>query len=246
MLRLEDNAVSNVVTLTRRELQATFFSPIAYVVGAGFLLLSGYFFLRDVLVPGNEASMRPLFDNMARLLVFAIPLLTMRSLSDELSSGTLETLMTAPVTDAQVILGKFIGIMLFYVALLATTLLDAILLLHYAEMPWQAVAMGYLGLLLLGAAFTAVGLFASTLTRYQILAALIGAGLLSALTFMMDYLGGLRGDLWRVITSGMNLMGHFDDFSKGILDTRALVMLVSAAVFFLFLAVKVLESRRWR
>jgi ABC-2 type transport system permease protein len=205
--------VSNVVTLTRRELQATFFSPIAYVVGAGFLLLSGYFFLRDVLVPGNEASMRPLFDNMARLLVFAIPLLTMRSLSDELSSGTLETLMTAPVTDAQVILGKFIGIMLFYVALLATTLLDAILLLHYAEMPWQAVAMGYLGLLLLGGAFTAVGLFASTLTRYQILAALIGAGLLSALTFMMDYLGGLRGDLWRVITSAMNLLGHFDDFS---------------------------------
>jgi ABC-2 type transport system permease protein len=238
--------VSNVVTLTRRELQATFFSPIAYVVGAGFLLLSGYFFLRDVLVPGNEASMRPLFDNMARLLVFAIPLLTMRSLSDELSSGTLETLMTAPVTDAQVILGKFTGIMLFYVALLATTLLDAILLLHYAELPWQAVAMGYLGLLLLGAAFTAVGLFASTLTRYQILAALIGAGLLSAMTFMMDYLGGLRGDLWRVITSGMNLLGHFDDFSKGILDTRALVMLISAAVFFLFLAVKVLESRRWR
>jgi ABC-2 type transport system permease protein len=238
--------VSNVVTLTRRELQATFFSPIAYVVGAGFLLLSGYFFLRDVLVPGNEASMRPLFDNMARLLVFAIPLLTMRSLSDELSSGTLETLMTAPVTDAQVILGKFTGIMLFYVALLATTLLDAILLLHYAELPWQAVAMGYLGLLLLGAAFTAVGLFASTLTRHQILAALIGAGLLSAMTFMMDYLGGLRGDLWRVITSGMNLLGHFDDFSKGILDTRALVMLISAAVFFLFLAVKVLESRRWR
>jgi ABC-2 type transport system permease protein len=243
---LEENAVSNVVTLTRRELQATFFSPIAYVVGAGFLLLSGYFFLRDVLVPGNEASMRPLFDNMARLLVFAVPLLTMRSLSDELSSGTLETLMTAPVTDAQVILGKFIGIMLFYVALLATTLLDAILLLHYAEMPWQAVAMGYLGLLLLGAAFTAVGLFASTLTRYQILAALIGAGLLAALTFMMDYLGGLRGDLWRVITSGMNLLGHFDDFSKGILDTRALVMLISVAAFFLFLAVKVLESRRWR
>jgi ABC-2 type transport system permease protein len=238
--------VGNVVTLTRRELQATFFSPIAYVVGAGFLLISGYFFLRDVLVPGNEASMRPLFDNMARLLVFAIPLLTMRSLSEELSTGTLETLMTAPVTDTQVILGKFAGIMLFYVALLATTLLDAVLLLHYAEMPWQAVAMGYMGLLLLGAAFTAVGLFASTLTRHQILAALIGAGLLSAMTFMMDYLGELKGDLWRVITSGMNLLGHFDDFSKGILDTRALVMLLSAAVFFLFLAVKVLESRRWR
>ncbi len=238
--------MGNVVTLTRRELQATFFSPIAYVVGAGFLLLSGYFFLHDVLVPGNEASMRPLFDSMAKLLVFAIPLLTMRSLSEELSTGTLETLMTAPVTDTQVILGKFAGIMLFYLTLLATTLVQAALLLHYAEMPWQAVAMGYIGLLLLGAAFTAVGLFASTLTRYQILAALLGAGILSALTFMMDYLAELRGDAWRVITAGMNLLGHFDDFSKGILDTRAVIILISTSVFFLFLAVKALESRRWR
>ncbi len=238
--------MSNVATLTRRELQAMFFSPIAYVVGAGFLLISGYFFTRDVLVPGHEATMRPLFENMAVLLVFAIPLLTMRSLAEEFSTGTLETLMTAPVTDAQVILGKFTGIMVFYVAMLATTLVHALVLRNYAIVPWQAIAMGYLGLLLLGAAFVAAGLFASTLTRYQILAAAVGAGLLSGLTFMMDYLGELRGDIWRTIAGGANLMAHFDDFSKGVLDTRAVVLLLSVAVFFLFLAVKVLESRRWR
>ena len=238
--------MSNVATLTRRELQATFFSPIAYVVGTGFLLISGYFFLTQVLVPGNEASMRPLFDNMAKLLVFAIPLLTMRSLAEELSTGTVETLMTAPVTDAQVILGKFAGLMLFYVVLLATTLVHAVLLLAYAQIPWQAVAMGYAGLLLLGAAFVAIGLFASTLTRYQLLAALIGAGLLAALTFLMDYLASWWGGDWRTITSAMNLLAHFDDFSKGILDTKAIVLLASVTTFFLFLAVKVLESRRWR
>ncbi len=238
--------MSNVATLTRRELQATFFSPIAYVVGTGFLLISGYFFLNQVLVPGQEASMRPLFDNMAMLLVFAIPLLTMRSLSEEFSTGTVETLMTAPVTDAQVILGKFSGLMLFYGVLLATTLVHAALLLTYAQVPWQAVAMGYVGLILLGAAFMAVGLFASTLTRYQLLAALIGAGLLSGLTFLMDYLARWRGGDWRVVTSTMDLLSHFDDFSKGILDTRAIIMLGSVTVFFLFLAVKVLESRRWR
>lgn len=238
--------MGNVVTLTRRELQATFFSPIAYVVGTGFLLISGYFFLDHVLVPGNEASMRPLFDNMAMLLVFAIPLLTMRSISEEFSTGTVETLMTAPVTDAQVILGKFVGLMLFFTVLLATTLVHAALLLSYAQVPWQAVAMGYLGLILLGGAFVAIGLFASTLTRYQLLAALIGAGVLSALTFLMDYLARWRGGDWRAITSALNLLSHFDDFSKGILDSRAIVLLASVTVFFLFLAVKVLESRRWR
>lgn len=238
--------MGNVATLTRRELQATFFSPIAYVVGTGFLLISGYFFLNQVLVPGNEASMRPLFDNMALLLVFAIPLLTMRSIAEEFSTGTVETLMTAPVTDTQVILGKFGGLMLFYIVLLATTLVHAGLLLAYAQIPWQAVAMGYIGLVLLGAAFVAIGLFASTLTRYQLLAALIGAGVLSALTFLTDFLARWRGGDWRSVTSAMNLLSHFEDFSKGILDSRSIVMLVSVTVFFLFLAVKVLESRRWR
>lgn len=238
--------MGNVATLTRRELQATFFSPVAYVVGTGFLLMAGYFFLNQVLVPGNEASMRPLFDSMAMLLVFAIPLLTMRSIAEEFSTGTVETLMTAPVTDTQVILGKFSGLMLFYLVLLATTLVHAALLLVYAQVPWQAVAMGYLGMVLLGSAFVAIGLFASTMTRYQLLSALIGAGLLSSLTFLMDYLARWRGGDWRSVTSAMNLLAHFDDFSKGFLDTRAVVMLASVTVFFLFLAVKVLESRRWR
>lgn len=239
--------MSNVVTLTRRELQATFFSPIAYVVGTAFLFLTGYFFFDNVLAPGNEASMRPLFDSMAKLLVFAIPLLTMRSIAEEFSTGTVETLMTAPVTDTQVILGKFAGLMMFYLVLLATTLVHAFVLLHYAPLlGWQSVAMGYVGLLLLGAAFVAVGLFASTLTRYQLLAALIGAGVLSGLTFLMDYLADLWGGWWRTFTSGLNLLVHFDDFSKGILDTRAVILLASVTAFFLFLAVKVLESRRWR
>jgi len=238
--------VRNVATLMQRELAGLFFSLIAYVVGAVFLGVTGYFFLGQVLVPGQEASMRPLFDNMAKLLVFLIPLLTMRSIAEEFSSGTVETLMTAPVTDTQVILGKFLGITIFYIGLVLTTVVHAALLLAYAQTPWQAVALGYLGLMLLGACYVAVGLFASTLTRHQLLAALIGAGLLSTMTFLMDYLAEWRAGWWRELTSAMNLLGHFDDFSKGILDTRAVVFMITVAGLFLFFAVKVLESRRWR
>jgi len=238
--------VRNIATLTQRELAACFFSPIAYVVAAVFLLLTGYFFLGRVLVPGTEASMRPLFDNIAQLLVFAIPLLTMRAIAEEFSTGTIETLMTAPVTDGQVVLGKFLGIALFYLALVGTTVVHAALLLAYGQVPWQAVAVGYLGLVLLGACYISVGLFASTLTRHQLLAALIGAGLLSTMTFLMDYLAEWYSGSLRQLASAINLLGHFDDFSRGIFDTRAVVFMLSVTALFLFFAVKVLESRRWR
>ena len=106
--------------IVQRELSSLFFSPIAYIVGFIFLFMTGWFFLSETLVSGSEASMRLLFERMAAVLVFALPLLTMRSISDEFASGTIETLMTAPVTDASVIIGKFLGALTFFMALLAT------------------------------------------------------------------------------------------------------------------------------
>ena len=107
------------LVLARRELAGCFFSPLAYVVGALFLLASGLWFFHRIFVPGNEASLRPLFEAMATIMVFAAPLLTMRLLSEEYRSGTIETLMTSPVSDAAVVLGKFLGVMAFYLILLA-------------------------------------------------------------------------------------------------------------------------------
>jgi ABC-2 type transport system permease protein len=238
--------VARVVALTQRELAANFLSPVAYVVAALFLIAAGHLFMSNTLIEGGEASMRFMLDSMAWLLVFAVPLLTMRVLADEYATGTIETLMTAPISDVEVILGKFIGVMVFYVALLATTVAHVILLFNYGAEDFGVVTYGYLGMVLLGGMYVAVGLFASSLTRYQLVAALIGMALLAVFTVLVDALASWQGGQWRVVLSYVNVLHHFKDFSRGIFDTKSVVFFLSNTVFFLFLAVKVMESRRWR
>ena len=244
----------NVLYLTQRELMASFFSPIAYVVGFVFLAMTGLYFMSFTLVPGEEASMRALFEGvpnswnvgMAGLLVVLLPLLTMRTLSEEFSTGTIESLMTAPVTDMQVILGKFFGVLVFYCALLVATLLYLILLAIYGDPDGGVVIFGYIGMVLIGALFIAVGLFASACTRHQLLAALLAVAVLALFTFAVDILAEQLSGGWRPFLASMNILRQFSDFSKGIFDTRGLVFFVSGTAFFLFLATKVLESKRWR
>lgn len=236
----------NVCPLTQRELMASFFSPIAYIVGAVFLACTAGWFMYYVMVPGNEASMRPLFVAMSGVLVFAVPLLTMRAISEEYASGTIETLMTAPVTELEVVLGKFFGVFLFYAALLATTLLHLVILLSYSQAQVGVIAFGYVGLLLVGALYIAVGLFASACTKHQLLAAVIAMLILSVFTLVVNYWADSAGPRLGHVLMTVNVMAHFEDFTKGILDTKSLVFFLSTTVFFLFLSTKVLESKRWR
>ncbi|HUN82143.1 MAG TPA: ABC transporter permease subunit [Phycisphaerae bacterium] len=236
----------NVLALTQRELMSTFFSPVAYIVAAIFLLATGYLFMTQTLIEGAEATTRMLLDSMAWVLVFAIPLLTMRALAEEFSSGTIEALMTAPVTDVEVVLGKFFGVLVFYVALVFTTLVYVALLLNFGGGDVRAIAYGYFGLLLLGSLYVAVGVFASSLTKHQLLAALLGMGFLSVFTLLVDAFAGWKGGTWRTVLSYINIFYHFQDFSKGIMDTKSILFFLSGTVFFLFVAVKTLESRRWR
>lgn len=236
----------NVMALTQRELAATFFSPVAYVVAAIFLVATGYIFMEKTLQPGSEASVRFMLQSMAWVLIFAVPMLTMRALSDEYASGTIEALMTAPVTDIEVVLGKFFGVLLFYVVLLLTTLLHVLLIMKYGAMDLGVLAYGYLGMLLLGSLYVAVGLFASSLTRYQLVAALIGAGILGVFTLLVDSFASWYGGTWRNVLGYINVLYRFEDFTKGLFDTKALIFFLSGTAFFLFLTVKVLESRRWR
>lgn len=242
------SSVTAMVAITQRELASLFYSPIAYVVGFIFLLLTGYFFVSETLVPGNEATMRFLFEKMAGVLVFALPLLTMRSVADEFASGAMETLMTAPVSDMSVVLGKFCGAMAFYLVLLAATLPHVFLLSGYApDLVGSVVFSGYIGLVLLGAMFIAIGIFASSCTRHQLLAAAISIAILVLLTFVVNYGAEYARHMWqRDVCAYLNVFGHFSDFSKGILDSRSIVFFVSGMVFFLFLGTKVMESRRWR
>lgn len=238
--------ISRVKALTQRELAATFLSPVAYIVAAVFLVASGYLFMTNTLIEGGEASMKFMLDSMAWLLIFAVPMLTMRLLSDEFASGTIETLMTAPVTDAEVVIGKFLGVLVFFGALLATTALHVILLAQYGAQDVGVVLYAYFGMILLGMLYISVGLFASSLTRYQLVAAIIGIAVLALLTVLIDAIAAMQTGDWRIWLSNVNVLYHYQNFSKGIFDTKDIVFFLSGTLFFLFLTVKVLESKRWR
>jgi len=246
------------LTLARRELAAYFFSPMAYVVASLFLLLVAVIFLLGVRIPflkigiqpvfrgGAESTLRPLFDVLAYGLVVVVPLLTMRLVAEELRSGTIECLMTAPVTDVQVVCGKFLGAMALYLILLATTAVFLLLVAVFGRPDWGVAAMGYLGMILLGAAYVAVGVFASTLTRHQLVAGQIAIAILAFLTGGMYLLVLVVPTQYARAVGRLNMITNFGDFSKGLFDTRGLVYFVTMTAFFLFLSVKVLESRRWR
>lgn len=238
--------IRNISAIVQRELSSIFLSLIAYVVGLLFLIATAMLFMYNTLSEGGEASLQPLFGHMSWLLIVAIPLVTMRMISEEYASGTIETLMTAPVRDAEVILGKFFGAMSFFLALLLATSVYAIVLSFYGTPDVRVMLYGYLGLLLLGSLYASVGLFASSLTRHQLIAAVMGMAILGVLTYAMDYLAGLQSGSWRLVFSYVNVLNHFEDFSRGIFDTKAIVFFISSTVFFLFLSVKVMESKRWR
>jgi ABC-2 type transport system permease protein len=235
------------LTVARRELGGYFYSPMAYVVGALFLLVAGWWFFHSIFRPGQEASLRSLFEVLARIMVFAAPLLTMRLMSEEYRSGTIEKLITSPVSEPAIIVGKFLGVLGFYGALLGSTLVFLVLVSAYGRPDAGVALMGYLGMALLGAAFLAVGLFTSCLTRYQIVAALLAIAILAVFALLMQQVSASAGQEWvRDAAAKVNAMSHFRDFAQGMFDTRGLVYFLSATAIFLFLSVKALESRRWR
>jgi len=239
--------MQKVGTLTRRELSVFFFSPIAYVVIAIFLVVTGIFFTSDNFLPGAEASLRITFGNyLPLILVFVLPMLTMRLLSEEFRSGTVETLMTAPVSEADIVLGKFLGTLVFYLAMLATTLLHVVLIAVYGPLDVGMLLATYLGLILLGGLYISVGLFFSACTRNQVIAVLCSFVLLAVFTFLANYLAREQEGTLRVVLQHLSIVAHFQDFARGLVDTNHLIFFLSTTVLFLFLTVKVLESRRWR
>lgn len=232
--------------LARREIAGYFCSPIGYVIGALFLLTSGAWFFHAIFRPGQPATLRPLFEAMAYIMVFATPLLTMRLISEEFRSGTFETLVTAPVTDTQVILGKFLGVLIFYMMMLACTGLYMWLIAIYGRPDPGVAVMGYCGMMLLGAAYLAVGLFASTLTSHQALAAIASISILSVFAILMQLLTLHAPAPWSLLAARLNAMTYFKDFARGMFDSRGAVFFLSSTALFLFLSVKMLESRRWK
>jgi len=242
--------VRNILAMTQRELSSFFYSPIAYVVLFAFTLMVGllFVFLTENFTPGGEASLRDTFTWLPLLLCVTVPVLTMRLMSEEYRSGTIETLMTAPISDAEVVVSKFLGAFLVYAAMLGFTLFYVILLAIYGNPDYGLLCGSYFGLLLIGAMFVAIGLFFSSITRNQIIAALLGAFFLLLITILASILvqsTDVSGTL-RTVLLMVSVWDRFHHFNRGLVDLNNLVFFVGGTAFFLFLAVKVVESRRWR
>jgi ABC-2 type transport system permease protein len=234
----------NALTIARKELSTYFVSPVAYVVTAAFLVLMGYFFSL-IMFYTREASMRGLFLNMAIILLLVSPALTMRLLAEEQRMGTIELLLTAPVRDWEVVLGKFLASVGFFATMLALTGFYPLILVRFGNPDLGPILTGYLGVFLLGSAFMAGGLFASSLTQNQIVAAIVGFGLLLIL-WLSHAAGGLVGGPVGDFLDALALSSHFDDFTKGVVDSTHLIYYLSIIAAFLFLATRSLETRRWR
>jgi ABC-2 type transport system permease protein len=230
-------------TVARREWTTAFASPLAYVLMALFLLLCGYFFVA-VLLAIQSTDMTPFFSNVGVLLVFLAPLLTMRLIAEERKLGSEELILTSPVTPAQWVVGKFVGALLVYTAFLAVTLLYPLTLGRLGALDVPATAGGYLGLWLFGAAVLAMGVFASSLTDNQVVAAMVAfaLGLLFyAAGWVSGTLSGPLGSLFQYLS----LPDQYQSFAKGVLDTSHVVYFASLIAGFIFLAVRAVDARRW-
>jgi len=246
--------VSGALAVLRRELRAYFYSPLAYILLTFFLLVQGYYFalLVSYLSDPRFPAGKPLEIYFGQtiftwlVLIFTGTFLTMRLLSEEFRSGTIETLMTAPVSEAQVVLGKYFAALAFYVFLWAPTLVYVAVVRWKTPVDWGPVAASYLGLLGIGALFLAVGLFASSTAKNQIVAAIITFFCLLVL-FSIGLMENLaNGETAKKILGYLNLWTHMDDFAKGIVDSRALVYYATGVGFFLFLTTRALAAKKWR
>ena len=228
-----------------KEIQVYFSSPTAYIVGMMFLALTGVLFARGLGGPLPEASLSDFFQGATIILLLLGPALTMRLMAEEQKLGTIELLLTSPVGDWEIVVGKYLASLAILVGTVAFTLYYTIMLVVFANPDPGPIYAGYLGLFLYGAAALSVGLLASTLTSNQIVAAVVAMGILLAL-YSIDFATGAVDGTASTILSGMSIRSHFDDFNRGIIDTKHVVYYLSFTAFFLFLTIRALESRRWR
>lgn len=237
--------MNNTLTIAWKETKAYFSTPTAYIVGAMFLVLTGIFFVFDMTRPFAEASVRNFVSWANLFIMFLAPLLTMRLLAEEQKLGTLELLLTSPVRDWEVVLGKYIASLAILLVAIAFTLYYVALLYIFGNPDTGPILSAYLGLILFGAAALAIGLMASSLSSNQIVSAVVGMGTLLTLSFI-DRIATIVQGLAADVLTGISMNAHFTDFSRGVLDTSHIVYYLSMAAVFLFIAVRSLETRRWR
>lgn len=253
----------NIGTIAKKEIKTYFTSPIAYVVMAVFMVLVGFFFYSLIWwfnsqtmqmaqnpyyyqqININQMVFSPLFHNISIILLLMLPLVTMRLFSEEKKIGTEELLYTSPVSIVEIILGKYLASLAVLAVMLLLTGILSLFTFFYGNPELAPVLCGYLGLFLMGGAFIAIGLFFSSLTENQIVSAILTFGAL-LLFWILNWASSFAGGMWKDVLNYLSFFQHFDDMTRGILDTTDFVYYLSFAFFGLFLTHSVIQSRRWR
>lgn len=255
--------MNNILAIAHKEVKGYFASPIAYIVIGFSAILFGWFFINLLYyfdrmsmqagmgfggpqsVNVNEMLIQPLFLNVSVILLFTLPLITMRTYAEEKRTGTIELLLTAPLTDFQIVMGKFLGGLVLYAAMLAVTLVHVGLLFAFGNPEWRPVATGYLGLLLMGGCFLSLGLFVSSLTRNQIVAGMVTFAVF-LLFWVVNWISTFMGPTMQSVLNYLSITEHLNDFARGVLDTKHFVYYTTFIAFSLFLTVRSVDSERWR
>jgi len=238
--------LKNIAIISGKELSSYLSSPMAYIVAAIFLALSGTFFatyLADINY--TDTSITGFLNAAQFLILLFAAVLTMRLIAEEKKLGTWEFLLTAPVRDIEIILGKFLGSLVMLTGMLMLTLYYPILLVVLGDPDLGPILTSYLGLFLLGSACLSIGIFSSSITANQIVSAVVAGGIIFALWFLGVTGNMVSGPLGEVLAY-LSLSHHFPDFMRGIIDTRAIVYYLSVTALFLYLAMGSIETGRWR
>jgi ABC-2 type transport system permease protein len=252
-----------IMAVFKKEITIAFSSPIFYAATFIFMVVSGYFFYTNAMIYTirsfqagqnpflaerlnlSDFVVKPFFGDMAIVLLLMLPLITMRSYAEEKKMGTIELLFTYPISDGAVLAGKFAASMFTLLTMLVGTLLPLILLETFAHLDWGLILSGYLGILLLGASFIALGIFTSSLTENQIIAAVLSFGAF-LLFWIIGWAKSFAGPTLGSILEHLSIVVHLDSFVRGLIDSRDLVFYLVFIFFWLFVTLRFLNTRFWR
>jgi ABC-2 type transport system permease protein len=252
----------NILTIASKELRSYFVSPIAYILIAVFALVFGIFFaisveqfIRVFLARGqmggnmpmdhHEMLLRPLLGVISTIGLFLVPMITMRLFAEEKRTGTIELLLTSPIHDYEIVLGKWLAALVLYSSLLFISMFDFAILLFMSDPEWRPLMVGYLGLFLQGGAMISLGVFLSSITRNQIIAVAV-TFFASLSLWVAEAVSVFNTATWATVVGYLSILSHYEPFSRGLIQSRDVVFFVTFTLFWLFLTVRSLESLRWR
>jgi len=252
--------MKNIILICQKELKGYFASPIAYAVMALFALIFGYLFsgytryfaqvslqamMQQQPMNVNEFIIRPMLGFASTIALFLVPMITMRLFAEEKRSGTIELLLTSPVSDTEIIVGKWLGSLVLYICVLAMSAINVALLFAWGKPDFKPVLIAYLGLLLQGGCLLAIGTLISTMTKNQIIAGGV-TFFVCLLLWMLSVATAFDSSSWAQVLNYCSIVTHFENFSKGVLDAKDVIFYLSMIFFALFLTSRSMESLRWR